>query len=485
MDNVSTKNSDIAKLNESTNNGDDRKRNQNEVVDRKRKRHKRSGHKERRHIRKHSKKYSKTEIVEEGYSKESNDDAANPIPKEKQVLIQNVLKNKHKKSQFPQVEVGAKRKKKRKHKDHKTNAPTDMSVIINTSNTDPEKSNDRQSDSVKSPSSKRLKTSNHFSKSCSTTSNAPSDIDASDVIHAEWRISKEKMKDLEEKGISVMNGKWTREENELIEANINRYMKEYGIQDREKLLFCNRKDAPTSKAEMYRYFAQGICRELHAAYRHILRIYHPSYGKPISSEEMVQLHSLYAIHGNDWKTIAKAIGQSNIWVEHKIRYLEQKSMACNTGKWSKDEDNKLRSIVLKHTENNSGPCRIPWSQVAKDLGTRNANQCRSRWLFSNQNATNCDNNGKVRKWGYFDTAKLIFRISELNRTSENDIDWATIAKNWPWSCTSEALAFKWTRIRAKVPKDNQRNLTEILNWLRESDYLKSIHSKVGSNMQKL
>lgn len=30
-------------------------------------------------------------------------------------------------------------------------------------------------------------------------------------------------------------------------------------------------------------------------------------------------------------------------------------------------------------KNNAASEHIPWSQVAKHMGTRNANQCRSRW----------------------------------------------------------------------------------------------------------
>ena len=71
------------------------------------------------------------------------------------------------------------------------------------------------------------------------------------------------------------------------------------------------------------------------------------------------------------------------------------------------------------------------------------------------------------------------RIYEMNARSENDIDWNHIAENWHRyfvvyfqffcmsvtvvqscrPCSPEFLALKWNKIKAKVPKDNQRTFT--------------------------
>lgn len=90
--------------------------------------------------------------------------------------------------------------KKRKRKRSETNVD-DSAVLMDKSliKTSSTVTDNEQPDAIKKHSHKRSKTSNHNSGS-RLNAISPSNSSITDIIHSEWRISKEKMSDLKSKG---------------------------------------------------------------------------------------------------------------------------------------------------------------------------------------------------------------------------------------------------------------------------------------------
>ncbi|PVV03471.1 hypothetical protein BB560_002052 [Smittium megazygosporum] len=78
----------------------------------------------------------------------------------------------------------------------------------------------------------------------------------------------------------------------------------------------------------------------------------------------------------DIKELQKKIKRSAGAIMKKT-YSPHSFIACNTGKWSKDEDEKLKNYVSVHGPKN-------WPQASRLIKTRNPFQCLNRWIDLNK-----------------------------------------------------------------------------------------------------
>ena len=105
--------------------------------------------------------------------------------------------------------------------------------------------------------------------------------------------------------------------------------------------------------------------------RHILKKW--SKDEDDRLEEGVKLYKL-----PNWKLIAKHVGsRSNKMCAQRWRYsLRPEIKLVTKGKWTKEEDDKLRQILSKHDCKNERT----WDIASEAMGfTRNGIQCRERW----------------------------------------------------------------------------------------------------------
>lgn len=65
-------------------------------------------------------------------------------------------------------------------------------------------------------------------------------------------------------------GQWSKDEVELLQANINDYCKGHGINDPTEIIFEMSKD---ERKDFYRTVAKGLQRPLFSVYRRVIRMY--------------------------------------------------------------------------------------------------------------------------------------------------------------------------------------------------------------------
>mmetsp|Transcript_55589 Transcript_55589/g.82328 ORF Transcript_55589/g.82328 Transcript_55589/m.82328 type:complete len:563 (+) Transcript_55589:153-1841(+) len=98
---------------------------------------------------------------------------------------------------------------------------------------------------------------------------------------------------------------------------------------------------------------------------------------PWTEEEDRRLVAMVKQHGpQNWRTIANGVGsRTPAQVAQRWRKtLNPELVKVNKGKWTKEEDDKLRALIAKHSDKN-------WQAISDGFdGTRTVKHCRERWL---------------------------------------------------------------------------------------------------------
>ncbi|KAG7231975.1 hypothetical protein INR49_010043 [Caranx melampygus] len=215
--------------------------------------------------------------------------------------------------------------------------------------------------------------------------------------------------DLSEEGVAQIQwkqGMWSKEEIDILMSNIERYVKERGIEDPAEIIFEMSKE---ERKDFYRSVALGLNRPLFAVYRRVLRMYdNRNHVGKYTPDEIEKLKSLREKHGNDWATIGAALGRS-----------VSPGSAVTGG--------------------------VSWASVADCVRTRSEKQCRSKWL----NYLNWKHSGGT-EWMKEDDLNLIRRISELEVEDENEIKWEDLAGGWSSVRSPQWLRSKWWSIKRQI-----------------------------------
>lgn len=103
-----------------------------------------------------------------------------------------------------------------------------------------------------------------------------------------------------------------------------------------------------------------------------------------TSDEDQALLAAYMQHPNEWSKIALNVGRSEIDCRDRYRGELVDRDSRNSGRWSKDEEERLKAAVLEaQSALGADPLmakEVPWTViVAKMGGDRGWTQCRQKW----------------------------------------------------------------------------------------------------------
>ncbi|CAH3029921.1 unnamed protein product [Porites evermanni] len=282
-----------------------------------------------------------------------------------------------------------------------------------------------------------------------------------DLIHQTWKISEQRLKDLKEKGIKIKKGKWSLQELKLLQANVNRFLKNHELPDPVRFLVrwsTNREEKNfwsrfAWENGFFRELGKGIMRPLDNINKCAVGIYDESnyIGKYISSldncecymfmlvlwycqcylffirystEEVDKLERLYTVHGPDWITIGQLLGRSFRSVQRK--YSKLPLIKGVRGTWT-DEEVKLLKKAVYCVTNTAEDQPVPfhgiyWPSVAKIVKTRITEQCRKKWL---ENLCWMKDD-EDKKWTKENELQLITRLYNSGIIQECDVDWMEV-----------------------------------------------------------
>ncbi|XP_041459384.1 cyclin-D-binding Myb-like transcription factor 1 isoform X2 [Lytechinus variegatus] len=281
-----------------------------------------------------------------------------------------------------------------------------------------------------------------------------------DPVTQSWFTTKYSKDSLSERGHKWKQGMWSNDEIELLERNIEEYVRDHNLKDATEVIFNNSKD---NRKNFYRSIAQGLQRPLFAVYRRVIRMYdQKNHVGRYTPEDIVKLKELRAKYGNDWASIGAEMGRSASSVKDKFRLLKD---SCNRGKWTASEEKLLSSAVFALSGAEPGESvttGISWSQVADKVGTRTEKQCRAKWL----NYLNWKQKGGS-KWTLMDELTLINRVDETGVEVDTDIDWENIAKNWESVRSPQWLRSKWWNLKRQVIDTDFKTLIQHLRLFND------------------
>eukprot|EP00057_Strongylocentrotus_purpuratus_P022388 XP_011676862.1 PREDICTED: cyclin-D-binding Myb-like transcription factor 1 isoform X2 [Strongylocentrotus purpuratus] len=281
-----------------------------------------------------------------------------------------------------------------------------------------------------------------------------------DPVTQSWFTTKYSKDSLSERGHKWKQGMWSSDEVELLERNIEEYVRDHKLGDASEVIFNNSKD---NRKNFYRNVSQGLQRPLFAVYRRVIRMYdQKNHVGRYTPEDIMKLKELRAKHGNDWSFIGAEMGRSASSVKDKFRLLKD---SCNRGKWTADEERLLTDAVFSLSGAQPGESvttGISWSQVADKVATRTEKQCRAKWL----NYLNWKQTGGS-EWSRTDELTLINRIADTEVELESDIDWEDIAKNWKSVRSPQWLRSKWWSLKRQVSGSDMKTLLEHLRMLHD------------------
>ncbi|XP_072025394.1 uncharacterized protein [Amphiura filiformis] len=280
-----------------------------------------------------------------------------------------------------------------------------------------------------------------------------------DPVTQSWFTSKHTKDNLSEQGHKWKQGMWSKEEVDILESNIEEYLKLHSIADANEVIFEMNKE---ERKDFYRFIAKDLQRPLFAVYRRVIRMYdQKNHVGKYSKEDIEKLKQLREKHGNDWALIGTEMGRSASSVKDKFRLLKER---CHQGKWDQDEENILATAVYDLSNAEPGESittGISWAQVAERVGTRTEKQCRAKWL----NYLNWKEQGGS-EWSKEDDNKLIERIEASEVEEERLLNWEELAKDWSSVRSPQWLRSKWWNLKRNVIGNESLSLQATLECLK-------------------
>ncbi|XP_036358042.1 cyclin-D-binding Myb-like transcription factor 1 isoform X3 [Octopus sinensis] len=273
------------------------------------------------------------------------------------------------------------------------------------------------------------------------------------IVTQAWFTTRDEKNALQNKGHSWVQGQWTKDEIELLQANINSYCKDNNISNPTEIIFEMSKD---ERKDFYRTVAKGLNRPLFSVYRRVIRMYdQKNYVGKYSQDEMIKLRELRLKHGTDWAAIGAVLGRSASSVKDKCRLMKD---TCNSGKWLPEEEQRLTDAVCELSGAQPGENithGLSWAAVSERVGTRSEKQCRTKWL----NYLNWKQQGGA-EWTRLDDINLILNVR---------------SPQW--------LRGKWWSLKRHVPDYQVLPFSALVNYLKVTHLNVQLKNPLNNNLR--
>ncbi|XP_071806083.1 cyclin-D-binding Myb-like transcription factor 1 isoform X2 [Asterias amurensis] len=279
-----------------------------------------------------------------------------------------------------------------------------------------------------------------------------------DPVTQSWFTSRDSKDNLSKKGHKWKQGMWSKEEVDILERNIEEYLKIRKLGDAVSVIFQMSKE---ERKDFYRFIAKGLQRPLFAVYRRVIRMYDSKnhVGK-YTPEDIQKLKELRVKYGNEWCAIGAEMGRSAASVKDKVRLLKDR---CHQGKWTINEEQMLSEAVYSMSKAAPGEnitTGISWSQVAAKVPTRTEKQCRAKWL----NYLNWKHSGGT-EWTKEDDNILLDRLADTGAQNDSQVNWEELAKNWSSVRSPQWLRSKWWMLKRHIPGHDVMSLNTLIEHL--------------------
>jgi myb proto-oncogene protein len=161
-------------------------------------------------------------------------------------------------------------------------------------------------------------------------------------------------------------------------------------------------------------------------------------GRSWKAEEDAKLMKAVKKHGKDWFAVAATVpGRTTIQCRKRWVNNLDPTNGKKTGKWTPEEDAKLRKAVKKHGKDG-------WVAVAMLVPARTNEQCRQRW----SDVLDPANGKNLGKWSSEEDTKLTEAVKKHGK------DWVAVAAMVPGR-TNYQCRERWVN---RLDPANRKNL---------------------------
>jgi hypothetical protein len=285
--------------------------------------------------------------------------------------------------------------------------------------------------------------------------------------------------EMSETNIASKRGKYSKAENQLLEAKIFEVINAKGW-DRDEGLekICNGK---LKEREGVWIEIAGVLpdREWRSVASHCRRVFNPDHYKGNWTDaEEIQLRALVQEHKSAWRKIGTELGRLPTACRDKWRDIKNED-GYVSGVWSAEEDEKLLAALKTMNKGqlpNDDSAPILWSKITEVLGSRNQDACRARWRKLDPTKQ------KSRiEWSDEDSKKLLVKVYNMHPQDESEITFSQLSKKWIY----KVIQIRWKVLLKYAPDNQNKTLPENLKALvKHFDLKKKDIKKIAEQIEE-
>ncbi|KAJ8086812.1 RNA polymerase I enhancer binding protein [Marasmius tenuissimus] len=289
------------------------------------------------------------------------------------------------------------------------------------------------------------------------------------LLATKW-LSTSKLDELvRSRGLVYKKGKFSNIEEQQLDNAIENYRIAKGLTYDQLLDMIFQKQDKDKDNSFWSEITLAVpLRPIISVYHHVRRKRNPlqKQGKWMPAEDD-KLREAVASMGQQWEKVSLIVGRRGSDCRDRWRNHISGSEERVTGKWSKEEEEKLIKIVEDMTvkRGKSLDDEVFWGNVSALMGNkRNRQQCRIKWTDCLSKIVKKD--GSNPRWNNQDAYILVHKLDSLNVRDDTEIDWRTLGdEDWNhWS--AHALQRRWLTMKRSIKGHEEMTFREIMEILK-------------------
>ncbi|XP_010436042.1 PREDICTED: glutamic acid-rich protein [Camelina sativa] len=271
----------------------------------------------------------------------------------------------------------------------------------------------------------------------------------------------------DEAEVKLVRGKrFTKEEDELVKNSVLEYVDNHALGDDGVKMVMECKSHPQLKG-CWKEIASALpWRAYDSVYHRAHTIFEEGSKGVWTQEDLELVIEFQKKHGNDWRTLADALGKDRKHVKDAWRRIRLASK--KKGHWTREEyqnlfdlvnkDIRMKAFQEKHAKHGMLKDNIPWMAISDVLGTRDHVTCCTKWY--DQLTSPMVAKGT---WANVDDYRLLEELLKLDAACIDDVDWDYLLENRD----AEACRKRWNQMVLHIGIPKSKTFVEQVEILSE------------------
>ncbi|KAL2518905.1 myb family transcription factor [Abeliophyllum distichum] len=270
-----------------------------------------------------------------------------------------------------------------------------------------------------------------------------------------------------DEGDNLVRGKrFTREEDEIVEAAVYKYIEEHGLGEEGLKIVLNSKKYPKVKNCWKEIGATIPYRPYNAVYFRAQILFRRSDTRKWTQEEYEMVRESQKEHGNQWRALADELGKHHWHVKDTWRRIKLPNI--KKGHWSQEEyqglfdlvNSDLHKRVFEEKRSKHGMLRdnICWTAISYKLSTRNQANCCLKWYGQLTSPMVLEG-----MWADVDDYHLLRVLFNLDSSCIEDVDWDNLLDDR----SGDVCRKRWNQMVLHIGKHGNKSFAEQVEVLAQ------------------